>query len=100
MGAVTRSVADPKVAGYIQASQESYQELIHALREIVFAAEPGMEEAIKWNRITYTLNANWHHCRSVERPDPPGGREADCDEARLVTSWPVKMISSPSAKRR
>ena len=61
MGTVTRSIADPKVAKYIQGSPESFQELIHALREIVYTAEPQMDEAIKWNRVTYTLNGNWHH---------------------------------------
>jgi len=38
MGTVTRSIADPKVAEYIQGSPESFQELIHALREIVYTA--------------------------------------------------------------
>jgi len=61
MGTVTRSIADPKFAEYIQGSPESFQELIHALREIVYTAEPQMDEAIKWNRVTYTLNGNWHH---------------------------------------
>lgn len=61
VGTVTRSIADPKVAEYIQSSPEAFQELIHALREVVYKAEPQMDEAIKWRRVTFTLNGNWHH---------------------------------------
>jgi len=38
-----------------------FQELIQALVQIVYEVEMQMEEAIRWNRITFTLNGNWNH---------------------------------------
>jgi len=52
---------DRGVMEYIEKSEPPSQELIKALMQIVLEAEPQMEEAIKWNRITFTLNGNWNH---------------------------------------
>ena len=52
---------DRGVMEYIEKSEPPFQELIKALIQIVLEAEPQMEEAIKWNRITFTLNGNWNH---------------------------------------
>jgi hypothetical protein len=49
------------VVQYIEQSEPSARELIEALMQIGLESEPRMEEAIKWNRITFTLNGNWHH---------------------------------------
>lgn len=52
---------DSKVVEYIKRSEPQFQPIMNALAEIVFEAEPKMEEAIKWNRVTFTLNEDWHH---------------------------------------
>lgn len=58
---MTSSIRDPQVAEYIQRGTPHEQAIIQALIGIIFEAEPSMEEAIKWRRITYTVNGNWHH---------------------------------------
>jgi hypothetical protein len=55
------SSRDPDVAKYIEQRDSEAQALINALRTVVFEAEPKIEEAIKWKRITFTVNGNWHH---------------------------------------
>jgi hypothetical protein len=49
------------VMEYLEKSESSVQGLIKALMQIVLEAEPQMEEAMKWNRITFTRSGNWHH---------------------------------------
>jgi hypothetical protein len=36
------------------------REHVHRLRELIRTAHPGLNEAIKWGRPTFTANANWH----------------------------------------
>jgi hypothetical protein len=55
------SIHDPQVAEYIQRGTPHEQAIIQALIEVIFEAEPSMEEAMKWRRITYTAQGNWHH---------------------------------------
>jgi hypothetical protein len=52
---------DPAVAAAIAASGLRFRAIVDALRELLYTVEPGLEEAMKWNRITYTRNGNWHH---------------------------------------
>jgi len=50
-----------KVTAYVEASPSHFQGLINGLIEIICEAEPQMEADIKWNRITFTRNGDWHH---------------------------------------
>jgi hypothetical protein len=37
------------------------QEQAERLAELVHAAHPGVQEALKWRRLTFTVDGNWHH---------------------------------------
>ena len=56
----TRQFA-PEVAEHIAKEAPHHQEVIRALMDAIFQTDPGIEEAIKWNRITFTVGGNWHH---------------------------------------
>jgi hypothetical protein len=37
------------------------REQVQRLRELIRTAHPGLDEAIRWGRPTFTAKANWHH---------------------------------------
>jgi hypothetical protein len=37
------------------------QEQAERLAKLVHAAHPGVQEALKWRRLTFTVDGNWHH---------------------------------------
>lgn len=49
---------DPRVDAYIGRSQPFAQEILHHLREVVHAADPHVEEALKWNMPFFTYKGS------------------------------------------
>lgn len=51
----------PDVEDWIEQWPKDQQDQIKWLAERVRAADSGITEAIKWRRLTFTVNGNWHH---------------------------------------
>lgn len=54
-------IEDEQVTDYIKQQTPGDQATITVLMQVIFEAEPAIEVAMKWRRLTFTLNGNWHH---------------------------------------
>jgi hypothetical protein len=51
----------PEVDAWIGSCRVGEQEQVSWFAGRVHAADPGLSEAIKWGRLTFTVADNWHH---------------------------------------
>ena len=51
----------PEVEAWIGSWSPGEQEQVRWFADRVRAADPGVSEAIKWSRLTFTVGGNWHH---------------------------------------
>ncbi len=49
------------VQAWLEKLDERRRHQAEDLAKIVLAADPKLEQAIKWNRLTFTLGGDWHH---------------------------------------
>jgi hypothetical protein len=52
---------DPAIEKWMDALTPGRREQVEELSSLVRAARPDVDEAIKWNRLTFTTERNWHH---------------------------------------
>jgi hypothetical protein len=52
---------ETEVAEWLSALQPSVRQDVEVLAGIVTSADARMEQAIKWGRLTFTIDGNWHH---------------------------------------
>ena len=51
----------PEARSFLEGLRPELRAVASDIREAVLAAWPGLEEAIKWRRLTFTRDGNWHH---------------------------------------
>jgi hypothetical protein len=51
----------PEVESFFEGLSPEHRSLVSDIRKAVLAALPDLEEAIKWQRLTFTRSGNWHH---------------------------------------
>jgi hypothetical protein len=51
----------PEVEAWLGRWGPDQRERVDWLAGKVHAAEVGVEEAVKWSRLTFTVDGNWHH---------------------------------------
>jgi hypothetical protein len=49
------------VTEWISQHRPERQEQVRRLAELVYAADDRIDVAIKWHRLTFTVEGNWHH---------------------------------------
>ncbi len=53
--------ADADVQRWLAGLDAAARELAEELASIVGAADPRLERAVKWGRLTFTVGGDWHH---------------------------------------
>ena len=56
----TDDVAD-EVRGWLARLDPKARSEVDRLVDVVVAAEPRVQQAVKWGRLTFTLRDDWHH---------------------------------------
>lgn len=51
----------PEVESFFEGLSPEHRSIASSIRTAVLAALPDLGEAIKWRRLTFTLNGDWHH---------------------------------------
>jgi hypothetical protein len=52
---------DPEVVTWLSGLDESLRREVEFLASVVASADAGLEQAIKWGQLTFTVGGNWHH---------------------------------------
>jgi hypothetical protein len=52
---------DPVVVTWLSGLDESLRREVEFLASVVASADAGLEQAIKWGQLTFTVGGNWHH---------------------------------------
>jgi len=52
---------DAEVAGWLSGLDQSLRQGVEFLADVVTSAHASLERAIKWGRLTFTVDGNWHH---------------------------------------
>ncbi|MER6172755.1 DUF1801 domain-containing protein [Streptosporangium sp. NPDC001681] len=51
----------PGVQSWLDGFDTRVRGQVEELSELVQGADPGLEQSIKWGRLTFTVAGNWHH---------------------------------------
>ncbi|TDC80313.1 DUF1801 domain-containing protein [Actinomadura sp. 7K507] len=51
----------PGVQEWLDGLDASVRSEVEELSTLVGTADPGLEQAVKWGRLTFTVRADWHH---------------------------------------
>jgi hypothetical protein len=60
-GMMDREGLPPEARTFLDGLRPELRPVASSIREAVLAAWPGLDEAIKWRRLTFTQAGNWHH---------------------------------------
>jgi hypothetical protein len=56
-----RTTRPQDVQDWLARLPDERQEQAERLADLVHAAHDGVDEALKWRRLTFTVDGNWHH---------------------------------------